>query len=249
MLDSQITLEAGEQPCIESSGATLTSTLPAQWPRLSLSSSDGDNVAVAQDVIRQTEKAFPPERIGISFNGGKDSVVVVELIASTLGLSWLQKCCFFVLSAKCAEFLEMEAFRRKYIQTRLPGVLLHEVDASNGLKAGLWTVKKQFGIEAVFMGTRKDDPSGKFHASHWEPTTEGWPAMLRVCPILGWNYKDVWTYTLAEQLQFCELYQRGYTSLGDPRVTSPNDNLARGNGDYAPAWALTHPGLERIGRQ
>lgn len=70
------------------------------------------------------------------------------------------------------------------------------------------------------------------------PSSEGWPPFMRVNPILNWAYEDVWAYLRAAGAQHCELYDRGYTSLGSVATTAPNSALRRTDGTYAPACKL-----------
>jgi FAD synthetase len=42
-------------------------------------------------------------------------------------------------------------------------------------------------IQAVFVGTRRTDPHGK-KLKHFDPTDAGWPAFMRVHPVIDWHY-------------------------------------------------------------
>lgn len=232
--------------------APLRSALDAVAVSLS-SSLDASHDALrpeerAAEIIRRTVAQFPAEKIAISFNGGKDAVVMLELILRSQGLEWLKRCCLFVLVDTEGEFPEIVAFRKRYVAERLPGVTLNEVQSPDGMKVGLWRALERYRFSAVFMGTRKDDPSGKYQQVPWKVTTDGWPPMVRVCPILSWTFNDVWEYTMSNKIPFCDLYQRGYTSLGHCKVTSPNSRLQKQDGSYAPAWTLSTQDEERAGR-
>ncbi|CCW62440.1 unnamed protein product [Phytomonas sp. EM1] len=207
-----------------------------------------DFVVDAKEIILNTCKFFPLHEIGVSFNGGKDCVVVVELIREVLGLEALKQVIFFFLENPESEFLEMEQFRNKYFKERLPGITLHKIDSRDGMLQGLWRVKRQFGIKASFMGTRRDDLSQP-PSFPWEPNTVEWPTMLRVYPILHWSYRNVWNYILSANVPFCVLYSYGYTSLGDCRSTYKNSKLLISGGEYAPAWMLQTSEHEREGRE
>ena len=48
------------------------------------------------------------------------------------------------------------------------------------------------GATTFFIGTRQGDPGAKFMNGHFSPSTPGWPPIMRVCPILNWEYEQVW---------------------------------------------------------
>ena len=83
--------------------------------------------------------------------------------------------------------------------------------------------------------TLKDRSSSKVHRGHlcrgdpnaggqdeFCPSSTGWPPFMRVNPILGWTYADVWAFLKAIQVPYCSLYDQGFTSLGSINNTRPN---------------------------
>nr|AGU68099.1 FAD synthetase [Angomonas desouzai] len=203
------------------------------------------STALIKDIFEKND----PKEIGISFNAGKDSVVVMELILQTVGLETLRECRTFFFLEKDPEFEELTAFRKEYVRQRLGGVTLLEIPAQDGLCAGLWRVSERYGIKVVFMGTRRDDPSGRYQAGAVAATTQGWPLMTRVCPLFEWSYLQVWRYIRDRQIPFCSLYEKGYTSLGSPADTKPNADLLHMDGTYKQAWTLVDGSSERNGRE
>ena len=79
-------------------------------------------------------------------------------------------------------------------------------------------------------------------------TDNGWPAFLRVHPLLEWQYADIWAYIDAHALPYCCLYDRGYTSLGDVNDSIPNPLLQRPDGNFSHARELSEPSRERDSR-
>ncbi|BGP30392.1 3'-phosphoadenosine 5'-phosphosulfate sulfotransferase [Rhodotorula toruloides] len=150
------------------------------------------------------------------------------------------------------------------------------------------TAGRRGEIKAVLVGTRRNDPHGE-HLRPFSPTDAGWPEFMRVHPILDWSYGDVWAFLRAETLtlgdggggkeekrrglEWCELYDYGYTSLGSThntfpnpllratasgpisRPSSPTGSAAKGVGQlqplggWRPAWELEDESAERAGRE
>ncbi|ESL11607.1 phosphoadenosine phosphosulfate reductase-like protein [Trypanosoma rangeli SC58] len=197
------------------------------------------------EMIRNLVGRFKPEEIGVAFNGGKDSVVMMDLLECALGRAVLSKFCVFVLRvAGRNEFDEITAFREAYLSDR--GLTEVKTDPSLSMKDGLAQLKASRGMSLVFMGTRSSDSAHQKDSV--EPTTAGWPAMLRASPLFHWGYEDIWGYTLAYKLPFCDLYKKGYTSLGHRGATTPNSLLLRSDGTFRPAWELNDALEERNGR-
>ena len=75
--------------------------------------------------------------------------------------------------------------------------------------------------------------------------------MVRVCPLLDWDYHDIWAYIAAHEVPCCSLYSRGYTSIGAIGDTIPNPHLAVPGTNpvqYQHAAYLTNGKWERAGR-
>lgn len=50
-------------------------------------------------------------------------------------------------------------------------------------------------VEAIFVGTRRTDPHGGRLGS-FQRTDGGWPGFMRVHPVIGWRYGEVWAVSL-----------------------------------------------------
>jgi len=47
-------------------------------------------------------------------------------------------------------------------------------------------------VKAIFVGTRRTDPHGAT-LKYFDPTDRGWPAFMRIHPVIDWHYAEVWT--------------------------------------------------------
>lgn len=116
------------------------------------------------------------------------------------------------------------------------------------MKESLGLLKETTDIQGIFMGVRHGDPHSA-HLEHFSATSAGWPAFLRINPIINWKYSQIWQLLLGLGWRYCELYDQGFTSLGEKHNTLPNPHLWRVDGTYAPASLLQDGSFERCGRQ
>ncbi len=142
-----------------------------------------------------------------------------------------------------ADFEEITSFtHHTNEQYKLSMTVLH-----GDFKAGLETFLVETSVRAILLGTRRGDPNAPGQETFC-PSSKGWPAFMRVNPILEWSYHDVWLFLRCASLPYCSLYDRGYTSVGSVSNTHPNAALAREDGTFAPAHLLPDARLERAGR-
>jgi FAD synthetase len=146
---------------------------------------------------------------------------------------------------------------------------LHDVTNQEGVSA----LVEQCGIKAFLMGTRSTDPDGRWLNGVFWPSSKGWTPFMRVNPCLDWSYQDVWIFLRFFDVDYCDLYNHGYTSIGSKSTTNRNPLLRKapathgGNGvaveleeveeveeveeekvAYNPAYMLTDGSQERAGR-
>ena len=106
-------------------------------------------------------------------------------------------------------------------------------------------------IQAMILGTRKSDPN-RNGQGFFAPTDGDWPKLMRINPVLQWDYEDIWTFIRGLSVPYPDLYDKGYTSLGGQNNTKPNPHLAytdeNGRASFKPAYQLQDGTLERAGR-
>mmetsp|Transcript_11187 Transcript_11187/g.20662 ORF Transcript_11187/g.20662 Transcript_11187/m.20662 type:complete len:243 (-) Transcript_11187:289-1017(-) len=177
-------------------------------------------------VISDALERYAPEQLALSFNGGKDCTVVLHLIRAVLQQKYSKeeshmrfsklKLVYFKKDDDFPEMLDfVESIKEKYSTT---------VEAyPSSYRVGLEMLESE-GIKAVFMGQRKTDPFGA-NLEHFSPCSEGWPNIMRINPILNWSYCTVWSFLRGCELEYCKLYDNGYTSLGSIHTTTRNPQL------------------------
>ncbi|KAK4119682.1 adenine nucleotide alpha hydrolases-like protein [Parathielavia appendiculata] len=222
-----------------------------------------------------------PDHLSLSYNGGKDCLVLLVLILACLP-AWASHSsstlppfdtttgnpavgptsesppsssttdgapvrplqAIYIVSAH--PFREVEDFVERTAQQYHLDLKRYALPMRPALEAYL---NDRPAVRAVFLGTRRTDPHGEF-LTHFDPTDEGWPQFMRVHPVIDWHYVEIWAFIRHLHIPFCELYNRGFTSLGGVTDTRPNPALAV-SGDaskYRPAYELRDDGEERLGR-
>lgn len=184
---------------------------------------------------------YPLSTIALSFNGGKDCLVLFHLLRELLSEKFREIHCFYFEN----EGTLPETTR--FVQDCANTYDIKVEFLSEDFRTGLAKVKLQFDLQAVLLGTRRTDPHGE-SLSLISPTTPGWPQLDRLCPLLDWEYEDVWYYLRSRNFAYCSLYDNGYTSLGSADNTRPNPALLQPDGSYAPAHTLKNSSDERLGR-
>jgi len=200
--------------------------------------------------INQAFDDFPdPAQLIISLNGGKDCVVVVHLVHAIFdsrkkpGQS--SKLKSFYIREK-DPFQEVEDFIEEMIKmysldvTRLDGPMKPALDA---------VFKRGEPLKGCFLGTRVGDPGSEYQGL-FSQSDGDWPPMMRINPILNWDYHMIWQFIRGLSLAYPTLYDKGYTSLGNRNNTKPNPHLKipDSKDSYKPAHLLEKGEWERDGR-
>uniref|UniRef100_A0A182NQI2 FAD synthase n=1 Tax=Anopheles dirus TaxID=7168 RepID=A0A182NQI2_9DIPT len=198
-------------------------------------------------IIERALRSFRAEEIFISFNGGKDCTVLLDLIYNSNLKDAKRIKCIYVRPLH--PFSEIEEFvelcREHY------GITISTVDG--GIKSALELIcAEDRHIKACIMGSRRTDPYCERLVAFQE-TDPGWPKLMRINPLLEWNCEDIWNYIRERHVPYCVLYERGYTSIGDRTNTIPNPHLKvvsdDGSEEYLPAYTLKDADKhERAGR-
>ncbi|KAE9585438.1 putative FAD synthetase [Lupinus albus] len=206
-------------------------------------------------VIQRALALYSIEEVAFSFNGGKDSTVLLHLLRAGYFLhkrgqsnangdlkDFSMRTIYF--ESPCA-FPEINSFTYDIAATYDLQIDTIRLDFKSGLEALL----KENPIRAIFLGVRIGDPTA-VGQEQFSPSSPGWPPFMRVNPILDWSYRDVWAFLLTCKVKYCSLYDEGYTSIGSIYDTVPNSLLSISNSPdkFKPAYLLADGRLERAGR-
>ncbi|KAL9268245.1 FAD synthase-like protein [Drosera capensis] len=193
-------------------------------------------------VIQRALALYSDEELAFSFNGGKDSTVLLHLLRAGYFLHKSGKeSCHGGQTGSESKF----PFRTIYFESpsAFPEInsFTYELARTYNLqldiirqdfKSGLDGLLKANPVRAIFLGVRIGDPTA-VGQEQFTPSSPGWPPFMRVNPILDWSYR--------------------YTSIGSIYDTVPNSllcvtNTSAGKDEYRPAYLLSDGRLERAGR-
>ncbi|KAI1816478.1 adenine nucleotide alpha hydrolases-like protein [Poronia punctata] len=224
-------------------------------------------VREAMEVIDEAFQRYDPQEISISYNGGKDCLVMLILILAGLARRkppTSQKSSSITPNSSADTTSFPDTFQAVYIVSPHPFTEIddfvisssaeYQLDVTRyelGMKEGLETyLGDRPNVKAIFVGTRRTDPHGE-KLTHFDRTDSGWPDFMRVHPVIDWHYVEIWAFIRHLQIPYCSLYDQGYTSLGGTKDTHPNPNLKKQgeNGvQFLPAYELVGDSEERLGR-
>lgn len=210
------------------------------------------------DHIEWNTNHFSLEEIAISYNGGKDCLVMLILILALIHKRIIREDSsknVIPLDYKLDSiyinsedpFPELSSFITKSTGYYHLNPIIIKATLREGFEKYL---KHNPKIKAIVVGIRRSDPYGKRLASE-QMTDHKWPRFLRIHPILEWTYTEIWDFLIGCNLDYCSMYDLGYTSLGGVHTTIPNPCLKKPDVDeYYPAYMLEHDAdeKERLGR-
>ncbi|DBA82678.1 hypothetical protein WJX77_002340 [Trebouxia sp. C0004] len=214
-----------------------------------------DKFRKAVACVSRTIDLYGASGVAFSFNGGKDSTVLLHIIRAAIILPLpertadlqnsahgLKGICSFVFERE-DDFTEILAFTNTMSRQYNLNVHTLHTDFRSGVEGLLETTQ----LKAIILGTRRGDPNALGQEVYC-PSSADWPPFMRVNPILDWSYADVWTFLRTTKVPYCSLYDAGYTSIGSVNNTVPNSLLRKEDGSFAPAYMLADSRMERAGR-
>ncbi|KAM5360658.1 hypothetical protein ACJZ2D_013618 [Fusarium nematophilum] len=154
---------------------------------------------VSIEVVEEALDKYGPEQISLSYNGGKDCLVLLIVILSCLGRRYSTSSATNGTSK--SSYLSLEKIQAVYIVAAHPfpeiDSFVESSSAEYSLEVARYVLPMKKGLEiyleerpsvqAIFVGTRRTDPHGE-KLRHFDPTDKGWPSFMRVHPVIDWHY-------------------------------------------------------------
>lgn len=166
-----------------------------------------------------------PEELALSYNGGKDCVVLLVLILACFpawpslsahsrsnenapsDLSSGHKTANSANSTSSSS--KLRPLQGVYIVSRHPFPEVEDFVATSSAEYHLDLaryelpmrpaleayLKEKTSVKAIFVGTRRTDPHGEF-LTHFDPTDKDWPQFMRVHPVIDWHYAEIWAVSV-----------------------------------------------------
>jgi len=175
-------------------------------------------------------------KLAMSYNGGKESDIVLNMV-----MKICPKITIYYVK-HIDDFSEITSHIRNVCFKYCIDLLIFD-----DMKSSIIKLKEKYGIEAILTGIRSTDPYAPL--SHYQVSDEDWSNIILVTPLLNWSYKDVWNHIIDNGIDYCRLYDKGYTSIGIKGNTFPNYYLYNVHeGIYDHASKLNNDKYERYGR-
>ena len=151
------------------------------------------------------------EHLSLSYNGGKDCLVLLILILACLPELVSSQISSRGDAQSTSEMTVPEhgalskPLQAIYIVSQDPFPEVEEFVASSAAQYHLDLdryalpmrealdayLNDKTEIKAIFMGTRRTDPHSDT-LGHFSPTDQGWPQFMRINPVIDWHYADIW---------------------------------------------------------
>jgi hypothetical protein len=128
--------------------------------------------------------------ISISYNGGKDCLVLLILFLAALSThpSPLPRALQSVYIISPHPFAEVTSFVDDTSHTYRLDLSHYALPMKAGFAQYLTDRSK---VKAIMVGTRRTDPHGAL-LGHFDMTDHGWVNFMRVHPVIDWHYREIW---------------------------------------------------------
>jgi len=139
------------------------------------------------------------EEISLSYNGGKDCLVLLILLLCSLSQhaqrtqSPLPTNLQSVYIVSPHPFTEVDDFVNDSITRYKLDLARYAMPMKEAFGVYLEEKRK---VKAILVGTRRTDPHGET-LTHFDETDKGWPKFMRVHPVIDWHYAEIWAVSIS----------------------------------------------------
>ncbi|AOA61481.1 Flavin adenine dinucleotide (FAD) synthetase [Komagataella phaffii CBS 7435] len=227
----------------------ITDFLNESDPENELLTSTQEQVRKSYDILFESLNLYKLDELSISYNGGKDCLVLLIIYLAVIYDKYQNESIprDYKLNALYIKNESMFQEQDDFIKKSAAKYQLNLQPFRDTMKRALHKYLVQNPcIKAVIIGIRRCDPYGK-DLHYLQETDPSWPRLMRVNPILEWDYHQIWFFLRHLKIEYCKLYDMGYTSLGGTNNTIKNPDLQDGDG-YLPAYLLDDSEKERSSR-
>ena len=135
------------------------------------------------------------EEISISYNGGKDCLVLLILYLSALHSHTLRTSSRLPKTLESVYIVSPHPFQQveTFVESSEATYHLHLTRYHKPMRQAFDEyLQEKKDVKAIFVGTRRTDPHGAA-LKHFDPTDRGWPSFMRLHPVIDWHYAEIWT--------------------------------------------------------
>lgn len=206
-----------------------------------------EKIEAARALLAGLLKEHAADRVAVAWTGGKDSTVALDLWRELLAGRGLAQP--HVISIDTGlKFRQIVAFRDQWaaewglgmtiarpdIDLAVHPVAEDKVACCAALKVEpLHRAISEHGFTALITGLRRDEHESRQGLDALESRScgEHGPEYVQANPLLDFTEMDVWSCIASRGLPFCELYGRGYRSLGCVPCTTKSGGGERSGRD------------------
>jgi phosphoadenosine phosphosulfate reductase len=168
-----------------------------------------------ETAIERIKTFCPPEGYHVAFSGGKDSVVVLDLVKKS-GVKFDAH--YYLTSVDPPElvkfvktFADVTIEKPKMTMWKL--IPQKRMPPTRKVAYCCEFLKEHNGADRIVLtGIRWEESKRRSKRSYVEPCLKGHKHYLH--PIIDWLSTDIWSYIKDNKLAYCSLYNEGYKRIG-----------------------------------